>query len=165
MADGDHLRASDGEREQLADELREHFAAGRINQEELDRRLGRVLGATTRGELEQLRRDLPRAAGVVERQRAAELERQRAKLKAQLLQQGGGSFTAFAICAVAWAASGAHGEFWPAWVAIAPASFLARNLWRLYGPAPEPERVEAELAKRRRGGRRARRRSRWYGGW
>jgi hypothetical protein len=59
---------------------------------------------------------------------------------------------------VVWAASGA-GEFWPVWLLIFPVIFLAGNLWRLYGPAPELDRVQAELQRRgrRRHGHRGRR--------
>lgn len=48
-----------------------------------------------------------------------------------------------------WLTSGAHGQFWPMWVALVAVIALVRNTWRLYGPAPELERVEAELARRR----------------
>jgi hypothetical protein len=50
---------------------------------------------------------------------------------------------------VIWLLTGAHGMFWPVWVAIMPALALVRNGWRLYGPAPELDRVEQELAQRR----------------
>ena len=65
------------------------------------------------------------------------------------------------FCTVIWAASGA-GEFWPVWLLIFPVIFLAGNLWRLYGPAPELDRVQAELQRRsrHRHGHRGRRGSR-----
>jgi hypothetical protein len=66
-----------------------------------------------------------------------------------LLQQTGGSLGAFFICAVIWAASGATGFFWPIFVALAVLVPLQRNGWRLYGPAPELDRVERELENRR----------------
>jgi hypothetical protein len=56
---GATMRVSDAEREALAAELREHYAAGRLTTEELDERLDRALGAKTRGELTALMRDLP----------------------------------------------------------------------------------------------------------
>ncbi len=58
----DHLRASDAEREQLVDALRDHAAEGRLTTEELEERTGAAYAATTRGELVALRRDLPEAA-------------------------------------------------------------------------------------------------------
>ena len=58
----DHLRASDSEREQLVNDLRDHAAEGRLTTEELEERTGAAYAATTRGELVALRRDLPEAA-------------------------------------------------------------------------------------------------------
>ena len=51
--------ASDPEREQVAEALRRHAAAGRLDPDELDERLGRALTARTRAELEPLVADLP----------------------------------------------------------------------------------------------------------
>jgi hypothetical protein len=34
------------------------------------------------------------------------------------------------------------------WVALVAVIALARNAWRLYGPAPELDRVEAEVTRR-----------------
>ncbi len=55
------LRASDAEREQHADLLREHAAQGRLTVDELDERLDRVYAARTRGELAPVVADLPLA--------------------------------------------------------------------------------------------------------
>ncbi|MGZ4226977.1 MAG: hypothetical protein ACXVTC_12135, partial [Solirubrobacteraceae bacterium] len=49
-----------------------------------------------------------------------------------------------------WAASGAHGQFWPIWVLLVVLIPVLRNSWRLYGPAPELDRVERELERRAR---------------
>jgi hypothetical protein len=59
MSDPGQIRASDADRERAADALREHFAAGRINEEELSDRIDAVYRATTVQELDHLRRDLP----------------------------------------------------------------------------------------------------------
>jgi hypothetical protein len=53
------LRASDAERDAVADALRSHGAAGRLPVDELERRLAASLSASTVGELEHLLRDLP----------------------------------------------------------------------------------------------------------
>ncbi|HEX4606702.1 MAG TPA: DUF1707 domain-containing protein [Urbifossiella sp.] len=53
------MRVSDAEREAAATELREHFASGRLNQDELDERLTAVFAAKTRGDLNALFTDLP----------------------------------------------------------------------------------------------------------
>ena len=150
------LRASDAERERVAGQLREHFAAGRINDAELSERLEHAYRARTVGELADLVADLP-AGALLPAEHRAQLVERRSQLRARLTQQAGGSLSCFALCSAIWAASGADGYFWPAWVALAPAMFLARNLWRLYGPAPELDRVEAELGRRahRQGGRHA----------
>jgi hypothetical protein len=53
------MRVSDVEREAAAAELREHFASGRLNQDELDERLSAAFAAKTRGDLNGLFSDLP----------------------------------------------------------------------------------------------------------
>jgi uncharacterized membrane protein YccC len=157
MSDPRQIRASDADREQAAQALREHFAAGRLSDDELSERLDGVYRATTMQELEQLRGDLP-PLPASPLSRRAELQQRRAELRPQLLQHAGGAFTPFIICTLIWAASGANDSFWPVWVLIFPLVFLAGNIWRLYGPAPQIERVQAELQRRghRRGGQRSR---------
>jgi hypothetical protein len=53
------MRVSDAEREAAATELREHFASGRLDTDELDQRLTAVFAARTRGDLNALFTDLP----------------------------------------------------------------------------------------------------------
>jgi hypothetical protein len=53
------MRVSDAEREAAAAELREHFASGRLTQDELEERLSAVFAAKTRGDLSGLFTDLP----------------------------------------------------------------------------------------------------------
>jgi Domain of unknown function (DUF1707) len=55
----DDIRASDSERDAVAEQLREHAAAGRLGMEELEQRLDEALGATTRGDLDAVLADLP----------------------------------------------------------------------------------------------------------
>ena len=57
-----HIRASDDERNEVADKLSRHFADGRLDQAEFQERLGRAVGAKTRGDLDGLFDDLPRLA-------------------------------------------------------------------------------------------------------
>ena len=59
MAADNEMRVSDAEREAAATELREHFASGRLDQEELDDRLTAAFAAKTRGDLKTLFADLP----------------------------------------------------------------------------------------------------------
>jgi uncharacterized membrane protein YccC len=149
--DAGGMRASDAEREQTAESLREHYAAGRLSGDELDERLEASYGARTVQELRSLREDLPELPLPTAALRA-DLVRRRAELRRRLLQHAGGSFTPFAICTLIWAASGANDSFWPVWVLIFPLVFVLRNAWRLYGPAPELDRVQAELEHRSGGG-------------
>jgi len=54
------MRASDEERNAVADKLSRHFAEGRLDQAEFKTRLDAAMSATTRGELNGLFYDLPR---------------------------------------------------------------------------------------------------------
>lgn len=153
------VRVSDHEREDAARQLREHFAAGRLTDEELDERLQASYTARTEDDLHRLLSDLP-SLPVSPRERKAELVERRRHLQRRLIQQTGGSLGVFMICVAVWLASGADGDFWPVWVAIFPGVTLLRNTWRLYGPYPELDRVERELERRaRHGGARAERRA------
>jgi hypothetical protein len=149
MPEPPELRVSDQQRERVAKEIREHYAAGRLTDEELDERVHAAYQARTEGELQALRADLPRLPATRAQQRAELVER-RAELRQRLLQQSGAALAPFAICTVIWVATGADGMFWPVWVALAALIPLLRNGWRLYGPAPELDRVEEELARRER---------------
>jgi hypothetical protein len=53
------LRASDADRERVADELRRHHLDGRLDTDELQERLGACYAARTEGELDALLADLP----------------------------------------------------------------------------------------------------------
>jgi hypothetical protein len=54
-----NLRASDAERNEVADRLSRHFADGRLDEAEFKARLDKAIGATTLGDLEGLFDDLP----------------------------------------------------------------------------------------------------------
>jgi Domain of unknown function (DUF1707) len=54
------VRASDADRERVAETLRDHAVAGRLTTDELGDRSGRAFTARTLGELEALLSDLPR---------------------------------------------------------------------------------------------------------
>jgi Domain of unknown function (DUF1707) len=56
---GGHARASDRDRYRVAEELRIHCAEGRLEVEELERRLERAMSASTIGELAEMVYDLP----------------------------------------------------------------------------------------------------------
>ena len=174
MADNADLRASDEQRDRAAQEIREHFAAGRLSDEELSERVQAVYAARTEGELKSLLADLPRLPATRAQQKA-EIAQRRRDLQRRLLQEAGGGSGAFLICTAIWVASGASGFFWPIFVALGVLIPLLRNGWRLYGPAPEFDVVERELEARRQKNQvrnelrsdargRAARRSRRHGG-
>jgi Domain of unknown function (DUF1707) len=56
-----HLRVSDAERQQVVDQLAQHFAEGRLDQAEFDERSSRAMNAKTRADLGGLFDDLPEA--------------------------------------------------------------------------------------------------------
>ena len=148
MTGPSELRVSDEQRERAAQELREHFAAGRLTEDELSDRVQTVYSARTEQELQTLLADLPKLPATRQQQKA-ELAERRRELRLRLLQETGGGLGLFVVCTVIWAAAGAHhGSFWPIWVLIFPLLVLLRNGWRLYGPAPQLDRVEHELDRR-----------------
>ncbi len=164
MSDSGPIRASDADRERVAADIRDHFAAGRLTEEELGERLDGVYQARALSELDALRVDLPRLPAPPAHTRA-QMSQRRAMLQRQLVQQVGGALSPFVVCVIIWLASGAHDEFWPVWVLIFPTMLLLRNGWALFGPAPDLDRVEADLDRHRRhvahrAGRHARRRGR-----
>lgn len=63
VPDRGNLRASDADRERVADVLRQAAGDGRLTMEELDQRLDAVYAAKTYAELEPITRDLPQTAG------------------------------------------------------------------------------------------------------
>jgi hypothetical protein len=96
------LRASDAERERVAERLRDAAAEGRLTPEELEERLGRALSAQTRGDLDPVVADLPEP-----RERPARPGR---RIRPEL-----SVFLSTAVLLVGiWALSG-MGYFWPAW--------------------------------------------------
>jgi hypothetical protein len=101
-----HERASDADRERAVAELRVHCADGRLSAEDLEDRVGVAMRATTLGELDGVRRDLPSLAG---RRRFRSFVR----FQRWLLRAHAAVFVAFNGLLVAiWALVG--GPFWPA---------------------------------------------------
>lgn len=158
------VRVSDQQRERTAQDIREHYAAGRLTDDELNQRVDAVYRAQTEDQLRALRGDLPALPPSPAQQKAALVAR-RGQLQRRLIQQTGGGLGLFVLCTIIWLMSGAHGQFWPVWLAVVSVIPLLRNGWRLYGPDPELDRVEQELVRReqhldRRAARRSRHRAR-----
>jgi Domain of unknown function (DUF1707) len=55
----DNIRIGDADRERVTARLREHYAEGRLTQEELDERISATLNAKTFGDLRPIMADLP----------------------------------------------------------------------------------------------------------
>ncbi|HUN77337.1 MAG TPA: DUF1707 domain-containing protein [Solirubrobacteraceae bacterium] len=144
MADASSLRVADADREQAVEELREHALAGRLTAEELEERVGAAYRATTRGDLEKLKADLPVSSTTV----ARALTKRKAQLRRRLAQEAGGSLTISAVCSGAWIAAGAHGAFWPGWVLAFTLLPVVRDGYRLLGPGSDLDVVHARLQAR-----------------
>ena len=152
MAGADDLRVSDEQRDRAAQEIREHYAAGRLTDDELSDRVQAVYSARTEQELRKLLSDLPKLPASPAEQKA-ELVARRNMLQRRMLQEAGGGLGVFVICTGVWLVSGGHhghGAFWPIIVLIVCVLPLLRNGWRLYGPAPELDQVERDLDARQR---------------
>ena len=141
MAELPPLRAADSDRDRAAADLREHFAAGRLSEDEFSERLGAVYAATTVAELTRISADLPDPRPLPVPIGPRELARRR------IYQDAGAVVILDVGCVVVWAATGAHGQFWPIWVIAVSALRLARDAWRLLGPAPD---TTARRHRRRR---------------
>jgi len=106
------LRVSDEDREQAATEIREHYAAGRLDAEELGERLDRAYTARTAADLAAVRADLPALPPArPARPARTELQERRAHLSRQLVQSTGAALIPFMICTLVWLFSGANGGF------------------------------------------------------
>jgi hypothetical protein len=140
------LRASDADREQFVEALRQHHAAGRLTVEELTERTERAYAARTFGDLDALAADLP----TIQRPAAAAApgstldEHERAWLRAS---RRGSDRTNLARAAlwygllslvllVVWAMSG-RGYFWPVWPILGFAIFLGWQAFWVLGPRPQ----------------------------
>lgn len=98
---------SDAERDRAARSLRRHYAAGRLDAEELERRLAVAVSARTRADLAMLFRDLPSSRG-----------RRMARLNRQLLRAHAAGYVAGnGVLIGIWDLTGG-GEFWPAWALV-----------------------------------------------
>lgn len=142
------LRASDGDRDEVADRLRHAHAEGRLTVEEYGERLDAAFAARTLGDLAALTGDLPRPDRAPARtgdEPTAGRRPERAERGRGRLARAGGSpgpalraawgawLSAVLVCVAVYAAvgigDGGFGYFWPVWVA-GPwgAVLLARTL-------------------------------------
>ncbi|CAA9526668.1 MAG: hypothetical protein AVDCRST_MAG85-3293 [uncultured Solirubrobacteraceae bacterium] len=98
----DDIRPSDAEREEIVSQLRAHAGDGRLDVEELERRVARAYSTKTRRGLVKMVRDLPRPPRPPRDQRREFGEHLRSYL------------AVMALLVVIWALTG-MGYFWPIW--------------------------------------------------
>jgi hypothetical protein len=126
-----NLRASDADREAMAERLRHHHADGRLDAEEFQQRVDACYSAKTVGELRELLKDLPR-----------EEEHERPSWPRGFWRSGPFPFLPILLTVLVVAAITAHHHFFGFWILI-PVFFLAKMwFWRRggrrwwYGPGP-----------------------------
>ena len=149
------LRASDAERERVAELLRHHYGAGRLSADDLSERVEAVYAARTLSQLDHLTADLPPTDEPPTRRRPGRLETSvRIHVAIYVVVN--------LMLVEVWAASGG-GYFWPIWpmlgwgtgVACHAAPLLARRgtpppgeaaprLKEARGPGPEHEATSVD---------------------
>jgi hypothetical protein len=143
------LRASDADREQFVEALRQHHVEGRLTTEELSERSGRAYAARTLGDLDALATDLPPirppaapATFGPGRPVSPDLPRRlqppgpkRTAAKANLIRSLVWYGMISVVLIVVWAMSG-RDYFWPVWPIL---GFMLLLGWQVfyvwYGPA------------------------------
>jgi hypothetical protein len=118
------VRVSDEDRERAAQALRDHFAAGRLEATELERRLTAAYAARTRGDLAKVLSDLPSdPLGRVAQRAARRAGRRLYGVQRTALKYHAGTYVVVNGSLVGvWELAG-HGFFWPGLV-LAPTSVL-----------------------------------------
>jgi hypothetical protein len=149
------LRASDADREQFVEALRQHHAEGRLTVEELEERTERAYAARTLGDLDALGGDLPPlrpAAPATGSSWPASEDLppklrppgpRRAAAKATLLRTIVWFATISLMMIVIWALSGRN-YFWPAWPIL---GFSVAVIWQalaVWGPRPFDDRDRSD---------------------
>lgn len=132
------MRTSDAERDRAAQALRHHYAAGRLELDELAERVERVHAARTVAELRSPLRDLPAERGVRLLRRFAVWQRWALRAHATGYVAGNGFLIGV------WGLTGT-GDFWPAWA-------LVPTTWLLAGHAGVTRALERAAGLRSRGG-------------
>lgn len=139
MSDAE-LRASDAEREAVAERLRRAAAEGRLDPDELDERVGRAYAARTRAELGPLTADLPLSpAPPGAPGPGADVLPPGRWTARELRERAAGFLVPNLVCIGVWLASGGGGDFWPRWVLLVTAIGLLASFVR----GPDAERARA----------------------
>jgi len=115
------MRASDAEREEVAEQLRDHCAAGRLTPEELDDRLEVAYAARVRGDLKKLTDDLPKPG---RRKRTLEPQTRQQRKRAEFTHDTFSFLVVGVALTALWMVLG-EGWFWPALVLVPWGAALA----------------------------------------
>ncbi|BEL09982.1 DUF1707 domain-containing protein [Actinoplanes sichuanensis] len=119
------MRAGDGDRETVAEQLKQALDQGRLDLSEYDERVQKAYAAKTYGDLEGLLADLPGTVPVEKAQ--VEPHRNAVAPEPENRRRPGrsafpGMLGVFLVCVVVWAmsslGSGEWHYFWPGWVLI-----------------------------------------------
>ena len=127
------VRASDSERERAARALRRHYAAGRLELDELERRVEAASTAVTRADLARLFSDLPKQRVAHAWRSFVEFNRLALRVHAAGFGVVNGSLIGI------WALVGG-GEFWPAWSLVPGAGALGSHAWFTHLISPKRRR-------------------------
>ena len=148
------IRASDADRDALAEQLREHAATGRLTMDEFGERLEQVYAAQTYGDLDPLVQDLPgpdpyadlpvSPHGAVPPRSAAAAARSSAPYEhgahAPVAAAWGAWASTSFICWAIWLATGLSGAglagVWPVWVTVPWGGVLVTQAIRAGGQRP-----------------------------
>jgi hypothetical protein len=114
------LLVTDADRARIADELRGHYATGRLTLEELNERLDEAQSARTESQLRHVLRQLPPA-------KLPSVHLRDTRWRSLALQY----LLVNVVSILVWLFSGAHGDFWPKWVFVATLIMFTR---RAFGP-------------------------------
>jgi len=152
MAIDPNLRASDSDREAVAQQLRDHYAAGRITLDEFDERTTTTYAAKTFGDLDGLLTDLPAAELVPVRDARVPAPTPATGEKVDRFRAAVAPFSSWIVVALVmnmiWLGGTGphgtgHGAYWPIWV-IGPWGVMMVMRWLNGG-----SRQQSEMERRR----------------
>jgi hypothetical protein len=136
------LRASDADRERVAEALRQHHVEGRLDAEELTQRLDQAYAAKTLGDLDVITTDLPpirtpARAGAPLRPRPPDPGR--AKARAAFQRHLFTYLWVNGLLVVIWALTNFGEYFWPVWPMLGWGIGLASHAFAVYGPRADED--------------------------
>jgi Domain of unknown function (DUF1707)/2TM domain len=144
------LRASDADREQFVEALRQHHAEGRLTTEELAERTERAYATRTFGDLDALATDLPPLRPPTPRRAppgspgpppgGRPPAPTQAEAKAALYRSvlWFGALGVFLV--IIWAMTNFGGYFWPIWPILGFTIAIGWQAFNVYGPRPPNQR-------------------------